>query len=76
MEAALRAGIIAEKMNTTPGIPNEGASICFGNQAQFHPLKYLNGLCIAIEKGAAKYLHKHMPRRYTARELTLLRVTP
>jgi len=60
MEAAVRAGIKAEEMNITPGISNEGASICFVDQAQFHPMKYLHGLCMAIEKNGGKiYTQTH-----------------
>ena len=33
------------------GLPFEiEGAICFKNQAQFHPLKYLNGLCHCIAK--------------------------
>ena len=36
---------------TKTGLPFEiEGAICFKNQAQFHPLKYLNGLCHCIAK--------------------------
>lgn len=60
LEAALRAGVNVQAMTTTPGIPHEAASLCFANQAQFHPMKYLNGLCLAIEKNGGKiYTQTH-----------------
>ena len=40
---------------TKAGLPFriEGA-ICFKNQAQFHPLKYLHGLCYSISSRSGK----------------------
>jgi glycine/D-amino acid oxidase-like deaminating enzyme/nitrite reductase/ring-hydroxylating ferredoxin subunit len=47
--ASQRAGIKTEIVDTVPGIPyEEGEFLRFPNQAQFHPLKYLKGLCEVI----------------------------
>jgi glycine/D-amino acid oxidase-like deaminating enzyme/nitrite reductase/ring-hydroxylating ferredoxin subunit len=49
LQASNRAGIRTELVHTVPGIPNaHSPSLMFPNQAQFHPLKYLYGLCRAI----------------------------
>jgi glycine/D-amino acid oxidase-like deaminating enzyme/nitrite reductase/ring-hydroxylating ferredoxin subunit len=54
-EATRRAGIATELMATVPGINNhQGPCIRFPYQAQFHPMKYLNGLCKAITEGGGK----------------------
>ncbi|MBC7383377.1 MAG: FAD-dependent oxidoreductase [Bacteroidia bacterium] len=60
-EAAKNAGIDVEKLQNVPGILNEkGECVEFKNQAQFHPLKYLNGLCKAIlDKGGKIYTQTH-----------------
>ncbi len=52
--AASRAGVPVEETNTVPGILNSQAALCFFNQAQFHPLKYLAGLCTAITQQGGK----------------------
>ncbi len=50
--AAREAGLDVELLDATPGLPKFGRCLAFANQAQFHPLKYLHGLCHAItEKG-------------------------
>ena len=48
--AALRAGLPVEKTDHIPGLlVQPGApGLVFHNQAQFHPLKYLRGMCDAI----------------------------
>src|SRR5205807_9197812 len=48
-------------LDNVPGIPlEEGGCLSFKKQAQFHPMKYLNGLCKAIEaKGGKIYTHTH-----------------
>lgn len=51
LEATHKAGINTELLQGVPGIPTEsGPCLKFPNQAQFHPLKYLKGLCDAISK--------------------------
>jgi glycine/D-amino acid oxidase-like deaminating enzyme/nitrite reductase/ring-hydroxylating ferredoxin subunit len=51
--AVKNAGIEAVEMQQMPGINDNSKSIKFYNQAQFHPLKYLKGLCDALtERGA------------------------
>lgn len=48
-EASRRAGISTELIEHIPGIHLEqGPCLKFPNQATFHPLKYLHGLCRAI----------------------------
>lgn len=47
--ATHKAGIATEMIYSVPGIPSEsGPSLKFPHQAQFHPLKYLNGLAEAV----------------------------
>lgn len=51
-DAARRAGI--NVIESDVALPGLGKSLCFPGQAQFHPLKYLKGLCAAIEKRGGK----------------------
>jgi len=45
-EAAEKAGLSVEKINFAPGFAGyEGPVLRFTDQAQFHPLKYIRGLC-------------------------------
>ncbi len=54
-EALRRVGIDAIEMQTVPGIKaNVGKCLCLPNQAQFHPLKYLNSLCEIIEANGGR----------------------
>ncbi|MGZ3862249.1 MAG: FAD-dependent oxidoreductase [Bacteroidia bacterium] len=50
LDSALAAGIDISELENVPAIPNAGKCLRFAGQAQFHPLKYLNGLAKAIEK--------------------------
>ncbi len=51
LEAAKRAGINVSRMAEVPGMKNESSVvILFPDQAQFHPMKYILGLAVAIEK--------------------------
>lgn len=60
MEAAMRAGISVTELRNTPGLNEEGHCLRFDNQGQFHPLKYLKGLCEAIvEYGGEIYTDTH-----------------
>ena len=47
--AATKAGINITPLVQVPGIPSELGSLCFADQAQFHPIKYILGLCKIIE---------------------------
>lgn len=54
-EAALRAGMSVSRTDTIPGIQNyDGPGLKFSSQAQFHPLKYIQGLCEAILRNGGK----------------------
>lgn len=60
LKAALKAGVEIREVDETPGLLRTEKALCFLNQAQFHPLKYLNGLCKAIEqKGGKIYTGTH-----------------
>jgi glycine/D-amino acid oxidase-like deaminating enzyme/nitrite reductase/ring-hydroxylating ferredoxin subunit len=48
LEAALRAGLDVTESEEV--LLDTGKCLCFHGQAQFHPMKYLKGLCSAIEK--------------------------
>jgi glycine/D-amino acid oxidase-like deaminating enzyme/nitrite reductase/ring-hydroxylating ferredoxin subunit len=54
LEAAKRAGLDVEMIDTAPGMKHSTEALCFHGQAQFHPIKYLYGLCKAIEKKGGK----------------------
>lgn len=60
-EAAREAGMQISELPTVPNlITDEGPCIEFFNQAQFHPMKYLNGLAKAIvEHGGKIYTGTH-----------------
>lgn len=59
-DALLRCGLEATLLNETPGITSEGKCILYPEQAQFHPLKYILGLCKAIEKkGGEIFINTH-----------------
>ncbi len=54
-EATREAGLKTEWLDNVPGIGKEsGPCIKFPAQAQFHIMKYLHGLCTAIEKRNGK----------------------
>ncbi|HTF05954.1 MAG TPA: FAD-dependent oxidoreductase [Bacteroidia bacterium] len=46
--AAQKAGLDVTQLSDIPGINEPGPCLQFRNQGQFHPLKYLKGLCEAI----------------------------
>ena len=50
LEAARRAGLEVERHDAPPGPIGEGPALRFGGQAEFHPLRYLEGLIGAIER--------------------------
>lgn len=60
LKAALKAGVEIKELDQVPGILREEKCLCFLNQGQFHPLKYLDGLVKAIEqKGGKIYTGTH-----------------
>jgi glycine/D-amino acid oxidase-like deaminating enzyme/nitrite reductase/ring-hydroxylating ferredoxin subunit len=51
-EATRRAGIATELLAAVPGmVSHQGPCLRFPYQAQFHPMKYIIGLCNAIVRG-------------------------
>lgn len=57
-DAARKAGLHVDEWEEV--IPGTGKSIRFPNQAQFHPLRYMLGLCGAImNKGGQIYINTH-----------------
>jgi len=60
-EAAKRAGMNVSEVNVVPGmVKYNGPALKFSNQAQFHPLLYIRGLCEAIErKGGRIFTQTH-----------------
>ena len=61
LEATHKYGIATEMVYSVPGIPSEsGPSLKYPQQAQFHPLKYLNGLAQAfVRLGGKIYTQTH-----------------
>ena len=61
LRATHRVGINTEILDEVPGIPFEkGPSLKFPDQAQFHPMKYLKGLCdIITSKGGYIFTGTH-----------------
>ena len=54
-EAARRAGVDVELLEQVPGLSfATGSCVRYSNQAQFHPLKYLNGLAAAFVRDGGK----------------------
>jgi glycine/D-amino acid oxidase-like deaminating enzyme/nitrite reductase/ring-hydroxylating ferredoxin subunit len=62
LEATQRAGIQTSLVDKIPGIEFEkGPSLKFPDQAQFHPLKYIQGIARAIvDKGGKIYTQTHV----------------
>jgi len=60
-DAATEAGLELKILDRIPGMMNnQEACLEFPDQAQFHPLLYLHGLCKAIEKQGGKiYTNTH-----------------
>jgi len=60
LDAAKKAGLPIEKVSAMPGIDDNSPAILFREQATFHPLKYLRGLCDAIiQKGGLLFTNTH-----------------
>ncbi len=58
--AATKAGLQIEKLSQVPGMVGTQSCLRFANQAQFHPLKYLKGLCEGIINfGGEIYVRTH-----------------
>jgi glycine/D-amino acid oxidase-like deaminating enzyme/nitrite reductase/ring-hydroxylating ferredoxin subunit len=59
LAAARRAGVDVSKVVKVPGLPfDSGPTLRFERQAQFHPLKYLNGLAQAVVgRGSRLFTH-------------------
>jgi glycine/D-amino acid oxidase-like deaminating enzyme/nitrite reductase/ring-hydroxylating ferredoxin subunit len=57
-----KAGLSAELVDSAPGIVDlRNPIIRFNRQAQFHPLKYINGLCKSIiKKGGKIFTETHV----------------
>lgn len=67
-EAARRAGLEVEKVHFVPGLSAQPgtASLRFARQAQFHPLRYLRGLCDCITAlGGKIYTETHVQEIHT-----------
>jgi glycine/D-amino acid oxidase-like deaminating enzyme/nitrite reductase/ring-hydroxylating ferredoxin subunit len=88
-ESTRRAGIATELLASVPGMVNhQGPCIRFPYQAQFHPIKYLNGLCEAIiRKGGKIFGDSHVTKvdkdsveangyRVTAQEIVVATNSP
>lgn len=59
-DAAKKAGLEVETLDAIPGVNQSGKCLRFANQAVFHPLKYIYGLCEAILKyGGEIYTETH-----------------
>lgn len=62
LEAAHRAGLVGVRRLERPPLPSYDLGPCleFPDQAQFHPLKYLNGVARAAQKRGVKILQAHV----------------
>ena len=49
-DACLRAGLVVELVTRAPAPFDTGPALRFSRQAQFHPLKYLRGLAVAVQR--------------------------
>lgn len=87
-EAARRAGLSVELAASVPDINYNGPAVRFPDQAQFHPMKYINGLAkLIIEMGGQIFCHTHADKisregvegkgwRVTAQEVVVATNTP
>lgn len=61
LEYTRRAGILTEMADVAPGIQQSGPFLKYPKQAQFHPMKYLQGLAEAFVKHGGKiYTQSHV----------------
>ncbi|MFN8285448.1 MAG: FAD-dependent oxidoreductase [Chitinophagales bacterium] len=59
-EAARKAGINVELLKATPAIAPDQPCLLFPRQAQFHPMKYMHGLCkVILAKGGKLFTQTH-----------------
>ena len=54
LDAAKRAGLEVEELAQAPLPFDTGPCLRFGNQAEFHPLKYLRGIAEAVSAGGGR----------------------
>jgi glycine/D-amino acid oxidase-like deaminating enzyme/nitrite reductase/ring-hydroxylating ferredoxin subunit len=54
LKAAQRAGVEVVELPGMPGIKDTSRCLKFYNQAQFHPMKYLGGLCKVLNERGGK----------------------
>ncbi len=54
LNAALKAGVQIEEINHIPGLSEPQSGLRFLNQGQFHPVKFLDGVCNAITRMGGK----------------------
>ncbi|MCE3226400.1 MAG: puuB 1 [Bacteroidetes bacterium] len=60
LKAAQKAGLNIEEIELMPGVTDKIPCLKFHGQAQFHPMKYLKGMCEAILKmGGEIYTNTH-----------------
>jgi glycine/D-amino acid oxidase-like deaminating enzyme/nitrite reductase/ring-hydroxylating ferredoxin subunit len=64
LAAARRAGLNVEPVERVPGLEfDTGRALCFANQAQFHPTRYLAALAQAILRdGGSIVTHAHVAK--------------
>jgi glycine/D-amino acid oxidase-like deaminating enzyme/nitrite reductase/ring-hydroxylating ferredoxin subunit len=56
VEAAVRVGIAVDRVDRAPLPFDTGPCLRFGQQAEFHPLKYIRGIADAIVKGGGRII--------------------
>jgi glycine/D-amino acid oxidase-like deaminating enzyme/nitrite reductase/ring-hydroxylating ferredoxin subunit len=54
LDAAKRVGMTVEEVHGAPVPFDTGPCIRFGNQAEFHPIKYLRGIAAAVVAGGGR----------------------
>jgi len=70
-QASAKAGLTTDLQPNVPGIPFEkGPSLHYPNQAQFHPLKYLRGLCDALQRMGVRIFTETRAEAFKGGEVT------
>jgi glycine/D-amino acid oxidase-like deaminating enzyme/nitrite reductase/ring-hydroxylating ferredoxin subunit len=54
LEATQHVGLKVHKVDEAPGMLAKTEALCFEGQAQFHPIKYMEGLCKYITSNGGK----------------------
>ncbi|HEY5948202.1 MAG TPA: FAD-dependent oxidoreductase [Kofleriaceae bacterium] len=54
LDASKRVGLAVQELNRAPLPFDTGPCLQFGNQAEFHPLKYLRGIAAAVAAGGGR----------------------